>query len=373
MRIAYMLTSLGMGGAEKQVIALAARMAERGHNVALISVMPRKAEEWPTSIEVLYLNIRKTPWSAWAGLMMARAFFREFRPDILHSHSFHANMLARLLALAVPGTVVVSTIHNIYEGSILRMLAYRFTDRLSRRTVAVSHAAADRFKRLGAVPPGRCAVITNGIDVREFAPDHDRRARMRQEMGVRSTFVWLASGRVVVAKDYPNLLRALVLLGETHSYAEVWVAGGWNDGEMERLIELPEFHRVEPMVRWLGLRRDLPALLDAADGFVSSSAWEGMPLSVGEAMAMGKQVVATDVGGVRELVGYEGHIVPARDPAALAAAMREVMQTNVSVGVAMGREARNRICECFNMDAKPQEWESLYCEVLGVNLIATNG
>jgi glycosyltransferase involved in cell wall biosynthesis len=59
-------------------------------------------------------------------------------------------------------------------------------------------------------------------------------------------------------------------------------------------------------VRWLGLRRDMPALLDAADGFVLSSAWEGMPLAVGEAMAMEKSVVATDVGGVRELMGDTG-------------------------------------------------------------------
>ena len=329
MRIVYVLTSLGMGGAEKQVVALAARMAERGHAVTLISLMARKAEEWPASVEVLYLNIRKTPWSALAGVMRARDFLRGFRPDIVHSHSFHANMLGRLLALHVPGLVVISTIHNVYEGGRLRMLAYRLTDRLSRRTVAVSQAAADRFTRLGAVPAGRCVVLTNGIDIHEFSPDPERRAAMRKEMISDPVFVWLASGRIVAAKDYPNLLRALAILRQTHWWAEVWIAGGWRDKEMERLKELPEFKQVEPTVRWLGLRRDLPALLDAADGFVSSSAWEGMPLAVGEAMAMGKRVVATDVGGVRELVGYEGCLVPPRDPEALAAAMGEAMRLNV--------------------------------------------
>jgi glycosyltransferase involved in cell wall biosynthesis len=367
MQIAYLLTSLGMGGAEKQVVALAARMAERGHTVALISVMPTTAEEWPAPVEVLYLNIRKLPWPALSGLMRARAFLREFRPDILHSHSFHANMLARLLALLVPGTVVVSTIHNIYEGGRLRMLAYRLTNRLSRRTVAVSQAAADRFTRLGAVPQGRCSVITNGIDVQEFAPDRERRARTRMEMGVHAKFVWLASGRIVAGKDYPNLLRALVILNKTHSWAEVWIAGGWTDSEMARLVEHPEFLQTEHMVRWLGLRRDLPALLDAADGFVSSSAWEGMPLAIGEAMAMEKLVVATDVGGVRELVGDEGCLVPPHDPAALAAAMRDVMQTDVSISIANRRSARERICACFDVNTKPLEWESLYREAMDGN------
>ncbi len=364
MRIVYALTSLGMGGAEKQVVALAGRMAERGHTVALISLMARKAEEWPAPVEVIYLNIRKTPWSAWAGLMRARAFLGEFRPDVFHSHSFHANMLARLLALLIPRTVVISTIHNVYEGGRLRMLAYRLTDRLSRRTVAVSQAAADRFMHLGAVPAGRCAVILNGIDIQEFSPHAERRARMRKAMVSRPMFVWLASGRIVAAKDYPNLLRAVAILSEKYSWAEVWIAGGWADREMERLKVLPEFNQTASRVRWLGLRRDLPALLDAADGFVSSSAWEGMPLAIGEAMAMGKRVVATNVGGVRELVGFEGHLVPPHDPAALAAAMGEVMEANVSIAVAKGRVARERICERFNMDVKPMEWEKLYREAL---------
>ena len=258
MRIVYVLTSLGMGGAEKQVVALAGRMAERGHTVALISLMASKAEEWPAPVEVLYLNIRKTPWAAFAGLMRARAFLRDFRPDIVHSHSFHANMLARLLVFLIPETVLISTIHNVYEGGKLRMLAYWLTDRLSRRTVAVSQAAADRFTRVGAVPAGRCVVIPNGIDIEGFSPNRERRARMRQEMGVDGKFIWLASGRIVAGKDYPNLLRALAILSETHSWAQVWIAGGWADKDMGKLIELPEFRKVEPMIRWLGLRRDLP-------------------------------------------------------------------------------------------------------------------
>jgi glycosyltransferase involved in cell wall biosynthesis len=108
------------------------------------------------------------------------------------------------------------------------------------------------------------------------------------------------------------------------------------------------------------LRRDLPALLDAADGFVLSSAWEGMPLAVGEAMAMEKPVVATDVGGVRELVGASGLLVSAGMPEELAAAMLEVMQRSPVDRLALGRSARVRIQSNFSMDAKADEWEALY-------------
>jgi glycosyltransferase involved in cell wall biosynthesis len=117
-------------------------------------------------------------------------------------------------------------------------------------------------------------------------------------------------------------------------------------------------------VRWLGLRRDIPALLDAADGFVLGSAWEGMPLALGEAMAMEKPVVATDVGGVRELVGEAGVTVPAKDSDALAEAMLATMRQSEAARAAQGRAARERIVRSFSMDAKADEWEALYPSML---------
>src|ERR1019366_6460555 len=96
-------------------------------------------------------------------------------------------------------------------------------------------------------------------------------------------------------------------------------------------------------VRWLGLRRDMPALLDAADGFVLASAWEGMPLAVGEAMAMEKPVVATNVGGVRELVGESGVIVSAKNPEGLTETMLEMMRRTDKERRRLGLAARERI------------------------------
>ena len=128
MRIVYVLTSLGMGGAERQALAQAQRMAERGHTVAILVLRSRLDEEWPTKLEAVHLDMRKTPISALKGLAQARRFLLEFKPDLLHSHSFHANFVARLLKVLVPGTVVLSTVHNVYEGGWLRMLAYRLTD-----------------------------------------------------------------------------------------------------------------------------------------------------------------------------------------------------------------------------------------------------
>jgi glycosyltransferase involved in cell wall biosynthesis len=363
MRIVYVLTSLGMGGAERVVLALAGRMAQRGHTVALLVLRPPVAEQWPTALPVVHLEMRRSPPSVLMGFERGRRFLREFHPDLLHSHSFHANLAARLLNGLGPQQVV-STVHNVYEGGWARMLAYRLTDGLACRTAFVSQAVADRFVRLKAVPLRKCVVLTNGIDAAEFAPSAERREAMRAEMGANAGFIWLTAGRIAPAKDYPNLLRAFALVRASRADARLWIAGEASGGESSKVRGLAAELGLQESIRWLGLRRDLPALLDAADGFVLASAWEGMPLALGEAMAMQKPVVATDVGGVREFVGDAGAMVPPKDPGALACAMLEQMLSAPQDRRALGLTARARIQGSFNMDAKADEWEALYRTIL---------
>jgi glycosyltransferase involved in cell wall biosynthesis len=364
MRIAYLLTSLGVGGAERQVLALAERMAARGHTVLLVVLRGSLPEEWPTSLDLVHLDMRKTPASLLAGLARARRSLREFCPDLIHSHTFPANMAARLLKVFMPSTAVLSTVHNVYEGPWPRMLAYRLTDPLSWRTTAVSQAAAERFVRLHAVPARKSLVVANGIDTAEFAPNPERRTHVRAEMNAGDDFIWLAAGRIVPAKDYPNLLRAFAQLHSAIPATQLWIAGEAAAAEAATLQCLAAKLTLGGAVRWLGLRRDMPALLEAADGFVLASAWEGMPLVLGEAMAMEKPVVATDVGGVRELVGDAGLIVPARSHEALAEAMLEVMRKTPEARGYLGQAARERVSAHFSIDAKADEWEALYRTLL---------
>jgi glycosyltransferase involved in cell wall biosynthesis len=306
--------------------------------------------------------MRKSPISILAGLAKARGFLRDFQPDMIHSHTFPANMAARLLKILHSGTAVFSTIHNVYEGRWPRMLAYRLTDGLSRHTTIVSQAAAARYLRLKAVPARKLSVVVNGIDIAEFAPSSDRHVSLRVQMGVQDEFVWLAAGRIAPAKDYPNLLSAFARVHAAVPSACLWVAGESIGASLTAVQALAA--DLGASVRWLGLRRDMPALLDAADGFVLASAWEGMPLAVGEAMAMEKPIVATDVGGVRELMGETGFIVPAKSPEELAEAMLKMMRKTDEERHRLGLVARTRIVAHFSMDAKANEWEALYRAVL---------
>lgn len=361
MRIAFLITSLGIGGAERQVVALAERMAARGHAVLIVVIRPRAAVQWSTLVNVVHLDIRKTLPGAIVGTARAARVLRGFRPDILHCHNFHGNMLGRLLKLALLRAAVISTIHNVYEGGWMRMAAYRTSDRLSERTVAVCEAAAQRMIEVGAVPKQKCAVIANGIDPGEFAPDPERRQRIRRLMGINDdAFLWMSAGRLAPAKDYENLLRAFAEIRATEGCGELWIAGEGTGEYVRRIRSLADELGLEKSIRWLGLRRDIPALLDAADGFVLSSAWEGMPLALGEAMAMQKAVVATDVGGVRELVGNCGIVVPPGNYLQLAAGMRVTMSATTRSHAETGRLARRRVLEYFNIDVLAEAWEAMY-------------
>jgi glycosyltransferase involved in cell wall biosynthesis len=339
-------------------------MVVRGHDVHLVVLRPTLDEQIAIDLPHTHLDMQRTPLSVAMGLMRGARFLREFKPDVVHSHGFHGNIVARLLRPF--GCAPISTIHNIYEGGASRMLAYRLTDFLSLRTTAVSRAAGDRFVEQRAVPQAKLRVLTNGIDLAQFAPSPARRATLRGEMNAADRFVWLTAGRLSPAKDYPNLIRAFALARSARRPMELWIAGGAAQtaggaaAELAALKALAAELGAGDAIRWLGLCDDMPALLDAADGFVLASAWEGMPLVLGEAMAMEKPVVATDVGGVRELVADCGWLVPARKPEALAAAILQVVDMPVEEREASGRAARERITEHFSMESRADEWEAIY-------------
>ena len=361
MRIVYVLTTLAVGGAERQVIALARRMRSRGHEVAFLVLFPRgEGDLHPgAGIEVFHLGMKRRLSFLLAGIWKGAVILRRLRPDLLHSHTCPANLVSRLLRLAVPKARLIATIHNIYEGGGWRMLGYRVTDFLCQQTTAVSTAAWRRFLSLRAIRREKSRVVTNAIDLDEFRPNGERRTRMRRLMRVEGAFVWLAAGRIAAAKDYPNLMHAFALLAGDHE-AELWIAGRGVGALQIELEALCAAEGISKRVRWLGQREDLVALFDAADGFVLSSAWEGMPLVVAEAMAMQLPVVATNVGGVEELTADLAWLVPAGDSAELAAAMLGLMALPAAERCEMGRRGRERMMHSFEIEGKAKEWEQLY-------------
>jgi glycosyltransferase involved in cell wall biosynthesis len=367
MRVLLLSTSMGMGGADSQLLSAAHEMRSRGHDILIVSLTPlgpMGLEARARGLRIESLEMRRGLPDP-RGLLRLRRLVREWRPDVLHSHMVHANLMARMLRLIAPVPVLVSTIHNIYEGGRIRMAAYRLTNGLVDHMTIISQAAADRFVADGIIPVELLRVIPNGVDTerfRQFPPG--TRESMRRELGLADSFVWLAVGRFEVAKDHPTMLRAFVKVREHSPTAVLLLVGR---GSLQAEVEaLARETGLASAVRFLGVRSDVPELTSAADGYVMSSAWEGMPMVLLEAAAGGLPVVATRVGGNQEVVrdGETGFLVPPRDAPALAAAMVRLMELPEPRRLEMGGRGRDRVRDQYGLSRVVDRWEELYREEL---------
>lgn len=362
--IVLLTTNLAPGGAETQVALLAESLAARGWTVHVISLLEPTA--FRDSLARAGVHVHSLGMSP--GLPDPRAvarlasLLRRIRPAALHCHMFHANLLGRLARLLFPLPRVFSTLHSLGESSRRspdlhrRDRLYRLTDPLADLTVAVCHAAAVRHAEARAVAPRKLRVIPNGVDTARFRPDNRRREAARRSLGVSDEFVWLAAGRLMWKKDYPTMIRA----ASARTGRKLWIAGaGPQESELRALASASE-----AQIEFLGLRADLPDLMNAADALVLSSTVEGLPMVLLEAAASGLPCVSTTAGGAAEAIseGETGFLSPCGDPASLAASMARIEALSPDDRLAMGRAARALALERFDIAAVTSQWEKLYLE-----------
>jgi glycosyltransferase involved in cell wall biosynthesis len=368
MRILFLSTSMGMGGADSQLLSAAQELRSRGHEVLIVSLTPLG----PMGLEARSLGIptesleMRRGFPDPRGLLRLVRLVRSWRPDVVHSHMLHANLMARAVRLIAPVPALVSTIHNIFEGGRLRMAAYRLTNTLVDHMTIVSQAAFDRFVGDGIVPKDILRVVPNGVDMARFRSASSGAGQsVRLSLGLtEGGFVWLAVGRFEVAKDYPNMLRAFAKVREQEPRAVLLLVGR---GSLQKETEaLARELGLGTGVRFLGVRSDVPEVMSAADGYVMSSAWEGMPMVLLEAAAAGLPIVATRVGGNYEVVrqGETGFLVPPSDHEALGLAMLRLSQLSEPERRAMGERGREHVRAHYDLGRVAERWEDLYREVL---------
>ncbi len=284
---------------------------------------------------------------------------RAWRPDVVHTH-------LHTLKYAWPASLpsrrpprVVHTLHNVAEheieasGRALQRVAFR----AGVRPVAIGDAVATSIRDLYGIEPA--ATIPNGIPVAQFAPPPGARERLRAELGVPpNARVAISVGRLNPQKNHALLLDAFA---RVRPDAWLLVAG---DGDLRPALEAQAAALgLAARVRFLGSRRDVPALFAASDAMVLASSWEGNPLVVMEAMAAGLPVAATSVGCVPELVSSAtGRLVPAGDATALAVAIDHVLDP--AHGPALGAAGLRVALDRFDAAAMARRYADLFDAIL---------
>lgn len=359
MKVLYLVTGLGVGGAEKVVVGLADAMKLKGYDVLLVSltgeskILPKNS-----AIEVVNLSMRSS-LDFLKALKKLGKIIENFNPDIIHSHMYHANVLARIAHLFHKRPKLICTAHSANEGGIIRSLIYRSTNFLSDVFTNVSQEAVDAFIAKKIVKKGQMISVPNGINLNDFYKDLSSRAKYRNDLQINDDeFVFLAIGRLDQSKDYPNLLNAFASLTKTNLKVRLLIVG---DGILkDSLLELTKELKLSDKVTFLGLRSDINSLLNSTDAFVLSSAWEGFSLVVLEAMLCEVCVVATDSGGPNEVLGGLGVLVPIKDSEALMKGMLKISMMSSEERKEMGKLLCERAHELFSIDAIIDRWIEIY-------------
>jgi glycosyltransferase involved in cell wall biosynthesis len=299
-------------------------------------------------------------------LVLARVTrtMEHFRPQVIHTHIFALRYaFPYMLWRRIPA--MVHTVHNLAEREVEwhERWVHRLAFRRGVLPVAIAREVAESIRRVYGIAD--FPLIPNGIPVDTFrAPSIDRE-RWRNKEGFAPTdvlFVCVAGLRV--QKNPALLLEAFHRGAASDSRAHllfVGEGGGSLESELERQICALG---LQERVQLLGLRSDIPEILNAADVFVLSSDYEGNPLSVMEAMAAGKPTICTAVGGVPELVeGGCGLLVPPRDAQALSKAMSYMLESP-QVRQSMGEASARRAVERFDLRVMTEAYEELYKELI---------
>ena len=372
-RVLMLSTNLGIGGgAEEQVIQMSMGLRDRGWQVEVVSMLkPRLLPNdfQNSGIRVTSLDMERGIADP-RGLLRLRRVMRRFQPDIVHSHMTHANILARTVRLVCKTPVLVCTLHGLKMHKVkggstrLREFAHRLTDPLADLTTTICRAAANSYVLNRSVPAAKIQVLPNGVDTNRYRPDAQVRALVRRDLGVESAFVWLAAGRLEKPKDYGTMIRAFALVLAGGAGAVLLICG--NGSLQPEMTQLAQELGIAGHIRFLGLRRDIPELMNAADGYLMSSETEGLPMVLLQASATGLPIVATNVGGNPEVIEdlRTGFIVPAGEPDSFADAMNRLAALPVQKRRSMGLAGRANTVAKFDSKHVFDRWVELYGDLL---------
>jgi len=328
--ISHVVENLNRGGLERVVIDLALTQQAAGHDCQIVCLFERGllADEAESSgVRVVVCD--KGSAGTLAAMRRLRRAVKAHRTEALHTHNATAHYHAVAATLGLPFASVVSTRHGLGDADSRsrRERLYRLALPRTDAIVAVSASLRDSYIDRWTLPPDRVHAIPNGIDVDRFTTTTaDARAALRVMIGAPATAPVIGTvGRLNWTKDQATLLQAFARARATHPDARLVLIGG---GELRGTLEgLAADLAIENAVHFLGDRSDVPTLLPGFDVFALSSRTEGYSIALLEACAAARPIVATDVGGNREIVrdGSNGRIVPAADPERLGDALSHLL------------------------------------------------
>jgi glycosyltransferase involved in cell wall biosynthesis len=354
MVVAKVIGDLSIGGAERLFVNLCNALEADKTLVILTGGAHCKSpllEDLRPDIEVHYVRVRHRSW-IWDVWKLSR-LLRRAGCDVVHTHMFWPNLAGTIAARLARVPVIVTSEHgrNEWKRAWHRWLEMRVISRYADARLCVSQDILRRRRDDDGVPEQLLRMVPNGTVVPEVI-GHERQQNLIGSVG-----------RLVDAKDYPTLVRAIAILKERGEDVRLEIVG---DGPERKTIEAAIAREgVGTRISLVGTQTNVGDWLARWSLFVSSSVREGQPLALLEAMAAGLPGVVTAVGGVPDTLadGVEGFVVPSNDPEALALGIQRLLGDE-ELRSACGQAARERVIRDFSIASLANTCSQLYSSVL---------
>lgn len=360
MKILHMIETSGPGGAENMLINNVLALKRRGIDGGVLLIKDGWLRQRLVSLGITCHVIPLHRFFSVKWLSAVRAIIKNEQYDTLHSHEFAMNCHAAILSVLCR-TPAVATVHgkNYYSQRFVRRVLYRSLSKISK-FVAVSDDIKNFLVERIGLSTRSIAVIANGIDIEKHKTRNEVRATTRAGLGVGEDDILVgAVGNLYPVKGHIYLVAAAAKILTTQKNVYFVIAGRGAEqtrlqAEIDRLGIADHFHL-------LGFREDIDRLLQSFDIFVMPSLSEGMPLSILEAMAAKRVVVASAVGGIPEFIadGRNGVLVPAMDSEKLASQL-EVLINNPGKRAQIADTAFAEVCASYSQETCTSAYLQLY-------------
>lgn len=367
--VLHLITELDTGGAEQMLFKLVTHMDQERFRSVVASMTDRgdvgeRIEKH--GIPVISLGMSRGRPGLEGTLRLYR-LLQGFRPDIVQTWMYHADLLGLIAAkIARTGRIVWGIrcsnmdFRNYRRLTNITVHVCRALSSIPDAIVVNSSKGREVHKAMG-YDTKRMVVIPNGFDVGRFRPDDSARGRLIAELGIPESAVLIGLvARFDPMKDHGTFLKAASLVSAEESAARFVLIGEGMSIHNRRLGSLLD-DRLRGRVHLLGVRDDMPRLTAAMDIAVSSSAYgEGFPNTIGEAMACSVPCVVTDVGDAAEILGDGGIVTPPRDPAVMSKGLLRLLRMGRERRREMGDRGRGRVKEHFDLRKMVEQFERFY-------------
>lgn len=371
MQVLHIITDFNDGGAQALLYRFITSDKKNVHRVISLMTVGWYGDRLSElGVQVDSLNMPKSRLT-WSGLTKLYRLIRQSDPDTVQTWMYHSDLIGGLMARLAGNRSVIWGIHNSNLDRDKTAMTTRLTARacamlsgnIPQKIISCAEESSRIHIALG-YKKQKMVVVANGYDVSEFSPKSESRIELRERWKIaENTTLFGMVGRWDPQKDHANLIGALgQLKANTVSPWHCVLIGSNLSEDNQILMTLLDRHGVKDRVTLLGVRNDIPAVMNALDLHILSSAGEAFPNVVAEAMACGTPCIVTAVGDAGIIVGETGWIVPPGDSVQLGNAMSDAMKEMLNSTQWKQRQiaARSRIQENFNLQIMADKYNDIW-------------